>query len=527
VRTRNIIVGGLLALTATTALGAYWVPASWPLLVATALLLAVALRDVTQSHHSLLRNYPIIGWARYAAEYIRPEIQQYFVESDTSGAPFNRETRAVVYQRAKGAHDKVPFGTQLDVYESGHELLSHSLRPVPPLAEEPRVRFGSATSPMSYESSRLNISAMSYGALSANAILALNLAASRGGFAHNTGEGGISEYHLRHGGDLIWQIGTGYFGCRDASGSFDPDRFADAASHPAVKMIEVKLSQGAKPGHGGILPAAKLTPEIATIRGVPLGHDVVSPAFHTAFSTPRELVEWGAELRTLAGGKPVGFKLCVGRRTELLSLCRAMLEVGDTPDFITIDGSEGGTGAAPLELTNSVGLPLRDGLVLANKALVATGLRDRTRLIAASKVSTGFDLLRLQALGADTCNAARPMMLALGCIQARKCHNNQCPVGIATQDPRRSRALVVEDKAERVRRFHQATIEGYLELLAGAGLSTPDEVGSELLMQRRGDGRLVPFSDEAHIDPLALLIGDSSLDDGWRKDWELASATSF
>ncbi len=524
---RNSIVGALIVLVATSAVGILWSAALWPVLVVSLALLALAIHDLTQTKHSLMRNYPIIGWARFAAEYIRPEIQQYFVESDTSGTPFDRETRAVIYQRAKGDHDKVPFGTQIDVYEPGHELLSHSMRPVPQLAKEPRVPFGQEGTGQVYEASRLNISAMSYGALSANAVMGLNLAAHKGGFAHNTGEGGISPYHREHGGDLVWQVGTGYFGCRDAGGHFDPGRFASTAATLTVRMVEVKLSQGAKPGHGGILPAAKLTPEIAEIRGVPLGKDVISPAYHTAFDTPRELIEWVAELRSLAGGKPVGFKICVGRRREFLALCKAMLEADATPDFITIDGSEGGTGAAPLELTNSVGLPLKDGLSLAHQALVATGLRSRLRLIATGKVSTGFDLVRMQTLGADACNAARPMMLALGCIQARKCHNNECPVGIATQDPRRGRALVVEQKADRVHRFHRATIEGYLELLAGAGLEHPDEVTPSLIMQRKADGSLVSVADEFRMEPLALLIGDSDLDDGWRKDWELASADHF
>ncbi|MDG2112277.1 MAG: FMN-binding glutamate synthase family protein [Actinomycetota bacterium] len=432
-----------------------------------------------------------------------------------------------MHQRAKGAHDKIPFGPQLDVYQPGHEFLSHSLRPVAHLEEEPKVQFGAPDSAAPYHASRLNISAMSYGALSSNGILALNIAASRGGFAHNTGEGGISPYHVRHGGDLVWQVGTGYFGCRDAAGAFDPDAFAATAAGPTVKMVEIKLNQGAKPGHGGILPAEKLTPEIAAIRGVPLGHDVVSPSYHTAFNSPRELVEWVDELRKLTRGKPVGIKLCLGRRREFLALCKAMIDADGGPDFITIDGSEGGTGAAPLELTNSVGLPLKDGLTTAHQALLATGRRSRVRLIATAKVSNGFDILHLQALGADICNAARPMMLALGCIQARKCHNNECPVGIATQDPQRGRALVVDNKAERVRRFHEATIRGYLGLIAGAGLEHPDDVDPSHLMQRKPDGQLVSLDQEFHMDSHALLIGDSDLDDSSRKDWELATTDVF
>lgn len=486
-------------------------------------LLTLAAHDLIQTRHALLRNYPVIGWFRFAAEAIRPEIQQYFVESDVSGAPFARETRAVIYQRAKGELDKVPFGTQRDVYEPGHELMMHAIHPAQPLDKEPRLLIGSERTSQHYEASRLNISAMSYGALSPNAIRALNLGAQRGGFAHNTGEGGLSPYHLEHGGDLIWQIGTGYFGCRDDRGHFDIERFVDLANHSNVKMIEVKLSQGAKPGHGGILPAEKLTPEIAAIRGVPIGQDVVSPPHHTAYATPAELIAWIGELRAAAKGKPVGIKLCFGRRHEFLSICKAMIEASDGPDFITIDGSEGGTGAAPLELADSVGLPLKDGLGLAHQALILTDLRRRTRLIAAGKVSTGFDLLRLQAMGADACNAARSMMIAIGCIQARRCHTNTCPVGIATQDPKRGRAIDVDRASERVRQFHHATIHSYLELLAGCGVSHPNELEPEMIQERHSDGRLRPIYDEGGLQPGALIHADNDLDPTWRRDWALAS----
>ena len=384
---------------------------------------------------------------------MRPEIQQYFVESDTSGTPIAREFRSLVYQRAKKARDTRPFGTIFDVTRPGYEWLNHSLVPKHPTKFDPRIKFGGERCAKPYMASPLNISAMSYGALSANAIRALNKGAKIGGFAHNTGEGSLSPYHLEPGGDIIWQIGTGYFGCRTKEGGFDADLFKKNASRESVRMIEIKLSQGAKPGHGGILPAAKLTQEIADIRHVPMGEDVVSPPGHSAFSTPLELLDFIEKLRELSGGKPVGFKLCIGRRDEFLAICKAMLETGKVPDFITVDGGEGGTGAAPTEMTNSVGTPLKDALVFVNQALIGVGLRDEIRLIASGKILTAFHLLRIIALGADTANSARGMMMALGCIQARSCNTDRCPTGIATTDPSRSKGLVVSDKAQRVANF--------------------------------------------------------------------------
>ncbi len=451
-------------------------PMAWWLAVPIAPIIAVGLHDCFQTRHAILRVYPVLGHGRFLAERIRPEIQQYFVENETDGKPFSRGTRAIVYSRAKGQQDKLPFGTQLDVYQQGHEFLAHSMFPKEPAVTDVRVRIGGSACSQPYAASMLNISGMSFGALSDAAITALSKGAAAGGFAHNTGEGGVSPYHLAGGADLIWQIGTGYFGCRTADGHFDPDRFAAQASEPAIKMIEIKLSQGAKPAHGGILPASKLTEEIATIRGVEPGRDVISPPSHSAFDSPQELLRFVARLRELSDGKPVGFKLCVGDRTELLAVVAAMNLTGIVPDFITIDGAEGGTGAAPPELSDSVGMPLREGLDLVHQALLGVGLREEVRLIAAGKVATGFDMVRCFALGADLCYSARAMMLSLGCIQARRCHTNECPVGIATQDKNRSQALVVTDKAKRVEQFHRETVRNFLELVGAAGCRHPSEL---------------------------------------------------
>ena len=404
-------------------------------------------------------------------ESIRPEIQQYFVESDTSGTPIPREFRSLVYQRSKGDRDTRPFGTIFDVNRAGYEWVNHSMQPKHLTDESPRVKFGGPDCLKPYMSSPLNISAMSYGALSKNAIMALNRGAKIGGFSHNTGEGSMSPYHLEHGGDIIWQIGTGYFGCRNDEGGFNPETFAENAQKDVVKMIEIKLSQGAKPGHGGILPAAKLTAEIAAIRHVPMGHDVVSPPSHSAFSTPIELLHFVKQLRELSGGKPVGFKLCIGRRDEFIAICKAMIETGILPDFITVDGGEGGTGAAPTEMTNSVGTPIRDGLIFVNNALIGFGLRKHIRIIASGKMFTAFHILRAIALGADTVNSARGMMMSLGCIQARTCNTDHCPTGIATQNPSRNNAIVVTDKAQRVANFQRETIKNLVELVGAAGLN--------------------------------------------------------
>jgi glutamate synthase domain-containing protein 2 len=452
-----------------------WPPVLWSLVVLGPLFL-VGLRDALQTRHTVLRNFPLIGHGRYAVEGVRPEIQQYLIESNLDAYPVEREFRSLVYQRAKNELETRPFGTQRDVYRIGYEFAAHSLAPVEQLAEEPRVAFGGPDCTQQYSASHLNVSAMSFGSISSNAILALNGGAKKGGFAHNTGEGGVSKYHLEPRGDLIWQIGTGYFGCRSADGGFDAERYRETASIEQIRMIELKLSQGAKPGHGGILPAAKVTPEIAEARGLPEYEAALSPPWHTAFTTPAEMIEFVARLRELSGGKPVGVKLCVGRRSDFLAMCKAMLEVGTAPDFITVDGGEGGTGAAPLEFSNSLGTPGRDGLVFVHNALTGAGLRDRVRVIYSGKVLTAFHMIRAFALGADTCNSARAMMFALGCIQALRCNNNTCPTGITTQNPALIRGLHVPDKTERVYRFHRATIHAMLEMLAAMGLNAPADV---------------------------------------------------
>jgi hypothetical protein len=490
-------------------------------------LIALGLHDVIQTQRSLLRIYPVIGHGRYMMEELRPEIQQYFVESNIDGMPYNRELRSVIYQRSKGARDTVPFGTQRDVERVGYEWMTHSLVPLPVPEVEPRVLVGGPDCKFPYAASHLNISAMSYGSLSSSAILALNLGAKLGGFAHNTGEGSASPYHLEHAGDLIWQIGTGYFGCRTLDGRFDAGAFAERASIDNVKMIEIKLSQGAKPGHGGILPAAKVSTEIAEIRGVPPGQDVLSPPAHSTFDTPIGLLEFMVKLRELSGGKPVGFKLCVGHRSEFLSICKALVKTGITPDFITVDGAEGGTGAAPVELTNSVGMPMRDGLLFVNSALRGVGLRDQIRVIAAGKIVTGFHIVRAIALGADMCNSARAMMFSLGCIQARRCNSNSCPVGVATQDPARSQGLVVSNKAPRVQRYHQDTIHAFLELIASSGLASPEQIRPQLVLRRIGTGEIKSFADVYEYLPKHCLLDDVSVPAEWRDRWDHADAERF
>lgn len=436
----------------------------------------VGLMDAFQKKQAIRRNFPVIGNFRYLLESIRPEINQYFIESNLDGKPFSRERRNVIYQRAKGVTDTVPFGTQNDVYAPDYEWVNHSISPKPHLHEHPRVMIGGKDCTQPYGAALLNISAMSYGSLSTNAILALSKGAQKGGFYHNTGEGGISPYHLEGGGDLVWQVGTGYFGCRNHDGTFNDEKFQKRATNPQVKMIEIKLSQGAKPGHGGILPAAKVTKEISLIRDVPMGQDVNSPPWHTAFNSPKGLLEFVARLRKLSGGKPVGFKLCLGKHREFMAICKAMIETGITPDFITVDGGEGGTGAAPLEFSNSIGTPLNEALVFVHNALVGINLRDQVKIIASGKVSTGINIFSKLALGADLCNSARGMLFSLGCIQALRCNTNTCPTGVATQDPELVQGLVVQDKFARVARYQQATVKSFLEIIAAAGMSSPSEI---------------------------------------------------
>jgi len=525
---RQLFVIFSICITAfTIVIGFFW-PAFWWLLVIILPIVTLGWLDMLQQRHTLKRLYPVFGRFRYILESVRPEIQQYFVESETSGAPIPREFRSLVYQRAKSARDTRPFGTIFDVNRNGYEWLNHSLAPKHVENPHPRIRFGASQCTQPYDASPLNISAMSFGSLSKNAIMALNKGAQIGAFAHNTGEGGLSPYHLKHGGDIIWQIGTGYFGCRASSnGDFDPGLFKEKASRKVVKMIEIKLSQGAKPGHGGILPAAKLTEEISKIRLVPMGQDVVSPAAHSEFSTPRELLEFVAHLRELSGGKPVGFKLCIGRRDEFLGICKAMLESGITPDFITVDGGEGGTGAAPTEMTNSVGTPIRDGLIFVNRALVGIGLREKIRIIAAGKMFSAFHIARAMALGADTVNSARGMMLALGCIQSRGCNTDHCPTGIATQNPSRNKGLVVTDKSIRVANFHAATVAHLVELIAAAGLNDLQELEPRHINHRVQGTDVKSYAELFPGLETGCLLNQQTVPPGWRHDWQSADANNW
>ncbi len=490
----------------------------------------LGLRDITQTSHSVLRNYPILAHLRFLFETIRPEMRQYFFEADTDGAPFARDKRAIVYQRAKRALDKRPFGTMQNVYADAYEWIHHSMAPKP-LATEPfRIMIGGPDCTAPYSASILNVSAMSYGALSANAIMALNKGARMGEFAHDTGEGSISPYHRKHGGDLIWELGSGYFGCRDREGRFSPETFAVVAADPQIKMIEIKLSQGAKPGHGGVLPGAKVTAEIAAIRGVEEGRDCVSPAAHSAFSTPVELLRFIAQLRSLSGGKPTGFKFCVGHPYEFFGLVKAMLETGIMPDFIVIDGTEGGTGAAPLEFMDHVGTPLREGLSFVHSALVGANLRAHIKLGCSGKIATAFDMARLLALGADWCNAARSFMFALGCIQAQQCHSGGCPTGVATQDPLRQRALVVAEKARRVHNFHHEMLKALAELVSAAGLERPADLSPDHFMLRTSQDQVVTFARQYPcLAPGQLLTSaqDSKLPHHLAQAWAMARSDDF
>jgi glutamate synthase domain-containing protein 2 len=449
-------------------------------------LLLLAIYDSLQNKHALMRNFPIVGRFRWLMEFVRPFIQQYLIESDTGGAPIPRMFRNIVYQRAKNSRDTIPFGTQVDTYQTGYEWIGHSIGAldVKDVDCNPRVKVGGKDCTQPYSASILNISAMSFGSLSKPALQALNKGASLGNFYHNTGEGGVSPYHLEHGGDLVWQIGTGYFGCRNKDGSFNGEQFAKQAKHLHIKMIEIKLSQGAKPGHGGILPASKNTPEIAEIRGVEAGTQVDSPPYHKAFNTPLELIKFVAYLRKLSEGKPIGFKLAIGRKSEFIAICKAMVELDIRPDFITVDGGEGGTGAAPLEYSNSIGSPLREGLAFVDDCLIGFGLRNEIKIIASGKVISGFHLVKNLALGADICNSARGMMMALGCVQSLSCNTNHCPTGVATQNPRLYRGLVVGDKATRVYSFQNKTVHAAVDILSSAGISNPKELNRTHIFRR-------------------------------------------
>ncbi|MBD3624415.1 MAG: FMN-binding glutamate synthase family protein [Rhodobacteraceae bacterium] len=499
-----------------------------PVLIFAALSL-VGVRDLVQTRHAVLRNYPVIGHTRFLFEMIRPEIRQYLIENDRDEVPFSREARSLVYQRAKGVEDKRPFGTSARVYDAGYAWITHSVMPNSIPDTDFRVRVGGSDCRQPYEASLYNISAMSFGSMSANAILALNNGARIGGFAHDAGEGGISRYHREGGGDLIYQVASGYFGCRTPDGRFDPEKFAVQAAAPQVKMIEVKLSQGAKPGHGGMLPAAKITPEIAEARGIPMGIDCVSPAAHSAFSTPIEFMHFLRQLRELSDGKPIGFKLCIGHRREFMCMVKAMLETGITPDFIVVDGKEGGTGAAPLEFANRVGMPMLEGLHFVHNTLRGAGLRDEIRIAAAGKIITAYDIAQALALGADWCNSARGFMFAIGCIQSQSCHTNKCPVGIATQDTLRQRALDPEDKSERVARFHRNTLKALGEIAGAAGLDDPRNFLPYHLMFRQKDASFEDGNVAFPYLPEGFLLAEAehpALDE-WHRRWDRATANSF
>lgn len=506
----------------------YWIDALFGFLILIPIIY-MGVADMIQVRQSIRRNFPVLGRLRYVFEDLRPKIQQYFVESDTDGAPINRNERSVIYQRAKKQTDTVPFGTQLNVYAEGYEWITHSIAPKDfhKMDHSPRIRFGGSECKQPYDMSVLNVSAMSFGSLSKNAVLSLNAGAKIGGFAHNTGEGGLSPYHLEPGGDIIWQIGTGYFGARTEDGNFSGDAFKANATKPNVKMVEIKLSQGAKPGHGGILPASKNTPEIAAIRLVKPGTTVFSPPFHSAFSSPKELVLFIKRLRELSGGKPIGFKLCVGRKSEFLSICKAMVQLKTYPDFITVDGGEGGTGAAPPEFTNSVGMPLLDALAFVDNALRGFGIRNEMKLIASGKILSGFHMVRAMALGADTCNTARAMMMALGCIQALECNKNTCPTGVATQDPYFMKGLVVEDKKVRVANYHKNTVESFVELIGAAGIDHPDKINRSHVYRRVFMNMVKTYEEIYPTIPEGCLLdsGDAPFD--YEDYLKKASAESF
>ncbi|WP_343573229.1 FMN-binding glutamate synthase family protein [Mycobacterium sp.] len=497
----------------------WWIPA-----VVVTVTAAVGVYDLAQRKHSVLRNYPVLGHLRYLLEALRPELQQYFIERNFDGRPFDRDVRSLIYERAKGTASELSFGTERDIDKDGYEYLLHSTAPVDPPQEPFRVRIGGPDCTKPYDMALMNISAMSFGALSGNALRAMNNGARKGHFAHDTGEGGLTPYHLG-GADLVWEIGSGYFGARTRDGSFDPDQFADKAAHDAVKCVSIKLSQGAKPGVGGVLPAAKVSQEIAGYRGVPAGEKCVSPPAHTAFRTPRELIRFVARLRELTEGKPVGFKLCVGSRVDVLAICKAMLAEGVTADFIIVDGGEGGTAAAPLEYEDHVGLPLTDGLMIVHNALVGTGLRDKIRIGASGKVATGNDIVKRLIQGADYTNSARSMMMAAGCIQSQRCHTNHCPVGVATQDPRRARALDVADKSERVYRYQQATVAQAMRIMGSMGVSDPTMLNPHMLHKRVSPTRQHSYAELYEwLTPGVLL---DHVPPGWRSDWESADADCF
>lgn len=489
-------------------------------------LFALGLHDKMQKKHSVLRNYPIMGHFRYLIEYIRPELRQYIVESDTEESPFSREQRSVVYQRAKNETDVRAFGTKINVMKPAHEWLSHSIQPSKIASSDFRIVVGSERK-QPYNMSVLNISAMSFGALSANAIRALNLGAKLGNFAQDTGEGSVSMYHRENGGDLIMQVATGYFGFRNDDGTFNPEKFSKVANDPQIKMIEIKLSQGAKPGHGGVLPAAKITPEISATRGVPMGIDCVSPSSHSEFNNPLQMVGFIQRLRELSSDKPVGFKFCVGHPWEFFAICKAMIATGIYPDFIVVDGAEGGTGAAPVEFADHVGMPLQEGLLFVHNTLVGLNIRDKIKIGASGKMITAFDMAKMFALGADWVNSARGFMFTLGCIQALNCSGGNCPTGIATQDPERQKALVVPEKGQRVFNFHKNTLHALLEELQATGLQHPSQIKPHHIMKRINSNEIAMLSNVLHFNKPGDLLNKNCQNKIFEDWWDKASEKSF
>ncbi len=518
-----VLVAGFVTTAILAGTSGEWV--WWILVALTGVLVALGVHDLVQKRHAILRNFPIVGHARYLFEFIRPEIQQYFIERNTDGKPFDRDTRSVIYARAKGADSHKAFGTELDVNRVGHEYLVHSAAPVAPATEQHRVRIGSSQCRQPYDISLLNVSSMSFGALSSHAVMAMNKGAAMGGFVQETGEGGLTKYHLEYGADLFWEIGSGYFGCRTPQGRFAPETFRAKASRDEVKGITIKISQGAKPGLGGVLPAAKITEEISQAREVPMGQDCISPASHPEFSTPREMLNFVAQLRELSGGKPVGLKFCVGSRTDVMAICKAMQETGILVDFITVDGAEGGTGAAPIEYEDHVGTPLTEALMLVHTILVGAGLRDEIRLAAAGKVASGSDIVKRLIQGADFTFAARSMMMATGCIQAQQCHTNHCPVGVTTQNKRLERALDVEDKGHRVYNYHRLTVMEAGQLMASMGVTGPKQLNMRMLRRRVNLQSTRSYAELFQwLRPNELLEDPSA---SWAADWRRANPDHF
>lgn len=491
-------------------------------------LILMGLYDMFQSKKSIRRNFPLLGRMRYVLEALGPGARQYFIENDTEGKPFSRLQRSLVYQRSKKETDSMPFGTQLDQYEIGYQWINHSINAIPfsQVNSNPKVKIGSSQCDKPYYASLFNISAMSFGSLSKNAIIALNDGAKQGGFYHNTGEGGLSYYHLR-GGDVVWNIGTGYFSCRDDEGRFSYEQFSKRAMLDNVKMIEIKFSQGAKPGHGGILPKEKVTDEIAAIRLVSKGHDIISPPTHSAFTTPLELMDFIKLLRKGSGGKPIGMKICIGNKSEFLSICKAMVETKTYFDFITVDGGEGGTGAAPQEYSDHVGMPLRDALAFVYDALNGFGIKDQIKIICSGKIITGFDIIKTLSTGADLCNSARGMMFALGCIQALECHANTCPTGVATQDPRLTKGLVPEEKSIRVARFQHETVKSAMELMASAGIDHPDKVDRSVVSMRVDRTKILTFEETYPELVNGCLLNEESVPKEFLYFWKKASVHKF